>query len=304
MAVREIIQLGEKGGDLILKKFQQINKQKEKFIKPAIAKLASMYDKGQEPEKKPETESEKASAIIKSNANAAANGLNNLAKSASSFDPTRFSTGILDTVRGVANKAIIGAGGGAGGAWGRGLAEAATSITDSMAELINTGASMATNALSEIKASQISAIDTMTKESRMKFYGGDTLRNNDRLTTSEKSGVIENVASKFGKITPALSSLIDKLLSGNNDIQQASEIAAGNFQALGTDQGYFMQQISDSLGSLPPTMKQAIMTQLIPIAQPGINQQPQNLSDIQKSRAGLVTQDQENDKRKGFKNNS
>jgi len=296
MAIREIIQLGEKGGDIILKTFQRINTQKEKFAKPVTTKLASMYDKSKEPPKKPETETEKSAALIKEKARGASDELNNLAKSASSFNPTQFSMGILDTVRGVANKLAIGTGGALGGAWGKGAAEAATAVTDSMAELINTGAQMATNALSEIKNAQVSAIDTMQKESRFKYYGGGALAGNQRFTLAEKSGIVEAVSSRFGKVGSDLSKAIDKLLAGNTDMQQASEIASGNFQALGTDQGYFLQQISDSIGNLPPTMKQAIQAQLIPMAQGQLIQQPEEVTKIQESRAALNKQDLEAEK--------
>lgn len=289
--IREIIQLGEKGGDIILKTFQKINVQKEKFKKPAKLPITTtQVPKAPDGEQEPELK--KSSSGFAKNVEKATSGLNKLASSASSFDPTRFTTGVLDTMRGLANKSIIGLAGAVGGERGKSIAEATTSATDAVAELINTGASMATNSLSEIKNAQSQAIETLQKQSRMTQLGGETLSGKG-YTVQEKSSIIESVVSRFGKIGKPLEAAINNLYKGSVDFQQALDVASGNFQALGTDQGYFLQNIMDSVGSLPPTLKQAMMAQMLPMAK--INKQPQEITDIQASRAAMNNQDILND---------
>jgi len=367
MPIREIIQLGEKGGDLILKKFENIRKQKEKFsehakfksiqekesvtidkkteqikksvdtaksenaikpeqiakdqekpktlediikkedaainkfkkladlknkfLKPGILKMGIgiesllMKDK-KEPQKPEQPEQQKEERRYVQGIRNASNELKGLANSASSLDPTQFTTGVIDSMKGVTQKfasAIPVFGGVISG------------MADYAGEMTKIGANMATNSLNAIKSAQNSAIDTLEKRGRIQYLGGrETI--GQQYSLQEQSAIIEQVASKFGRFqNTALAGTIKKLFENAPDIQQATAIAAGDYKSLGTDKGYFLQQISDSLGNLPPSMGQEIQNQLLQqfVTPEGKKELNTDLArDQRQTRAMLTTQDQ------------
>jgi len=339
MAIREIIQLGEKGGDMILKTFQRINTQKEKFSQPATVKsntskepkpvsgqekpkifedtikkediainkfkkLADLKNKFLKPgilkiglgieslltkekkelpePEKPERENRRYIQGVKS----ASDELKGLANSASSLDPTQFTTGVIDSMKNVTQKfsSAIPV-----------LGSVLSGMADYAGEMTKIGANMATNSLNAIKHAQSAAIDTLEKRGRIEYLGGrETI--GKQYSLQEQSAIIEQVASRFGKFQGTkLSGTINELFKNAPDIQQATAIAAGDYKSLGTDKGYFLQQISDSLGNLPPSMGQEIQNQLLQqfVTPEGKKELNTDLArDQRQTRAMLTTQDQ------------
>jgi len=289
MAIHEIIQLGVKGGDLILKQFAKINKEKEKFKTPAqtkvgagfpsrvppgtetkedefLNKFGNILKKFKKPElippegEKPEDKEEKnLKDQIANKSRKVADGLNNLAASATSLDPTRFTSGLIDAVGDMTSKfassiPVVG-----------GFLSAMGGYATEMTKM---SSGMAANSLSMIKNAQSVAIDTMEKRGRAAYFGGGTLQNKG-YALAERSGIVESIASKYGKFVGSnLEKSVNRLFANNPDIEQATAVAGGNFRALGTDKGYFLQQISDSLGNLPPSMSQELQSQLLDTIQP------------------------------------
>jgi len=251
MAVREIIQLGEKGGDLILKTFQRINTQKEKFIKPATTKIGTKISAPGVPGQEKETT--KQQTELSQKAGKAANELNALANSAASLNPQALISGAIDSVTRVTEH----------------LSQAVPYI----GQALSATADMAANSLSAIKNAQLSAMDTLQKQGRNEYFGGGTFKGNQNYSLSEQSNMIEAISAKFGKFgqNKDLVNAINNLYKNNPDIQQATAVASGNYAALGTDKGYFMQQIMDSMGNLPPSMMQSIQAQLLPMAEQELN---------------------------------
>jgi len=87
------------------------------------------------------------------------------------------------------------------------------------------------------------------------------------MSVNEQRGIVEALGTQYGRFSLEFKDALRTLYSNKDgqafDIKQTTALAQGNFEALGTDQGFFMQKIANSLQSLPPSAKQALMPQLI-----------------------------------------
>jgi hypothetical protein len=97
---------------------------------------------------------------------------------------------------------------------------------------------------------------------------------------SEKYGIQEKYTSKwsneemamlrtslgqaYGKIQQPLADAINQFTIDNKfDPNALARVAAGNWRSTGTDTGWFLQQITDSLGDVPPTIAQKLQASLL-----------------------------------------
>lgn len=123
-------------------------------------------------------------------------------------------------------------------------------------------------------AAQINA-DTADAQNRAKnllggqggnFARGQWLQERIDLGTNTQRALIEGMGEKYGIIQDhLLRSTKDLFGSGKDsiDAKQAQSIAMGNFSALGTDEGWFLDKISSQFSQLPPTMRQELTAGLI-----------------------------------------
>lgn len=87
------------------------------------------------------------------------------------------------------------------------------------------------------------------------------------INKGEQAGITQSITSSMGKMSEEFQKEAGKLFVSKDgtksyDVTQATSLAQGNFSALGTDKGFFMQQISSGFQGLPPSMKQKLTSQM------------------------------------------
>lgn len=98
------------------------------------------------------------------------------------------------------------------------------------------------------------------------FARGQWLQDRIDLGTGTQRAIIEGLGAKYGIVqNHLLSSVKDLFGKGQNavDVKQAQQLAMGNFAALGTDEGWFLEKVSSQFAALPPSMRQELTAGLI-----------------------------------------
>ena len=117
------------------------------------------------------------------------------------------------------------------------------------------------------------------------------------ISKTEQAAFVNAVSSSMGNLSNDFQKSISTLMEKNGkatDVNQAQSLAQGNFSALGNDKGFFMQQISSGFGGLPPSMKQALTSQMFDMIEPddlyeqkdvGIRGQMKRFDELDRSNA-------------------
>jgi hypothetical protein len=97
--------------------------------------------------------------------------------------------------------------------------------------------------------------------------GNVTRKGRSDIGKAEQAGIASAISGSMGKVTNEFAQEVGKLFVSEDgkkkyDVAQSTELAKGNFGALGTDKGFFMQQISNGFGAMPPSMKQKLTSQM------------------------------------------
>lgn len=233
--VDALLQLGVRGKDLVLSTFKKINKEKKEFSKPSKANVSAKEETAKEESK------------LGSAAKGAGAAIMDLAKSASTLDPSA----VLHSVTSSLGKAISAI-----------PIPLISGVGEAIAEAGSLAINAATGSVSAVKSALGTALETYEKQSRIKSLGGSNL-NNSNLTLGQQSAVVEGAANRFGKISKEYGNTIKGLIDANVDLQQTMALTQGNFMSLGSDKGFFYQQIANQFSGLPPTIAQTLNNQLI-----------------------------------------
>lgn len=97
--------------------------------------------------------------------------------------------------------------------------------------------------------------------------GGGNFTGRVDLDVNSQRALAEALGEKYGVVQKPLQEAIKELYRSDNgravDVNQAQALAQGQFSALGTDKGFFLQKIGDQLQGLPPSMRQAMTASLL-----------------------------------------
>lgn len=240
-----ILQVGIKGTDIVMSALNKSNALKDKFSKPAKATIGTV---GASSDLSKTVETQKQENKLGEASKAAGNELLGLARAASTLDPGTTLTAITSTL-------------------GRAAAALPVPIISGFAaaaaEVASAGIAAASGALSAVKSAIPVAIDTAEKRGRQAFFGGGAFKGNERLSLGEQSAVLEGAVAKFGKFNNNFASSVNRLVKGNVDLQQLQQVTSGNFNALGTDKGFFLNKIASQFSGLPPSIAQELQSQLM-----------------------------------------
>jgi hypothetical protein len=241
--VTGIIQVGVKGSDIVMSTLSKANALKDKLTKPGKISLSASTGAASDLQKKQEEKENKFGDTAKT----VGEGLKTVAQGMASLNPAQLMSGVAKASAD-ALASIMPIGG-----------EAVKAVGEATGMIIQAG----TGAMTAIKNAQSSAIDTMEKKGRQQFFGGGKIfGGGSNLSVSEQAQVLDSVTSKFGKVGDKFGASIKRLLDANKDVSQVSAVAGGNFNALGTDKGFFMNKIASQFSGLPPTLAQGLMSQL------------------------------------------
>lgn len=256
--ITEVLGLGIKGQDLVLSTLKKIQKQKDQFKQPvktafnlagmAKAAMSVAGGIGKQPPPGSAEESDKlARQQEKENE-----------RQKYSWDTAKndIKTGI-GAVGGMDTKALI-----------TGLGHSLDVWTVGISGILAEMGGAAITFKDKIRQSASLVADTAALDQSInKFGAGDFLRNRSDTTAAERGGIADAIRSSMGKSTDVFKNALEKLYTGPGgkayDVRETTALAQGNYSELGTDTGFFMQQISDSLRGLPPSIRQAVNAQLL-----------------------------------------
>lgn len=82
-------------------------------------------------------------------------------------------------------------------------------------------------------------------------------------TPTDKAQFTQTVFSAFGKPTEKLSQAINDLIKENKNVEQFTQVAGGNWSALGTDEGAILQNITNGFAGALPSVRQELHAELL-----------------------------------------
>jgi len=274
------VSIGVKGQNVVLKNIDKIKKEANKLskLKPildmgkgnilkAMASVKSIagqfftkelpaqpVNPEQEKEKK---QQEKSNNKFQSGVNKFYGGANNILQSSKNFDPVA-----------LAQTAITGTGKAAGA-----IASAIPAVggylkdlPPALAEATNSMVSMGVGALEMAKRAASGQWELQSRNATVKYYGGGNVRkeaDNIEISRNEYANLMMKVASSNGRLNSSLKEMITDLAK-TKDTEQLGNVASGNFASIGTTKGWIAQQMMDSMGNVPPEIRQKMMSALLP----------------------------------------
>lgn len=259
--MKEILGLGISGAELILRQLKKINKAKDDFKKPAAFKASAAIQrifapKGPSGEPVTPTEPKKVSPEEKTKTKEYDRGkeVGGAAKEAGQAVGNLEGTAL--TQAGI--KGITALGGPVGLVVG---------------EIVNRIIDAATAFRDKVKQAASIHADTLDAQNTAIRYAGKGFEEYIKSSRSDldrntQRAIISGLGTQYGRFTEEFRGQIEKLfgqkINGKYaDLGETSALAGGNFAALGTDKGFFMQKIANSLSDLPPSIKQKLMGQLL-----------------------------------------
>jgi hypothetical protein len=296
--IEEVLSLGVKGDDLVLSQLQKIQEQKEKFSRPSeVSVTAATGNTAQTPGpgQKQAPQETKAQGVFKNNLDAVKGQKEALNKGFEKSQkkeapeketptkPTKEKEDqeekkkSSDSFKELAQGAITAAKSlstlSAGSAL-RGAASLANLIPFYGDQIAAVGQGIITAAESfRANVESAARINLDTAESRSRIgnlvqgSGGGNFTGRVDLDLNSQRALAETLGAKFGTVQRPLQDAIQELFRDRDgrgvDVTQATQLAQGNFNALGTDKGFFLQKIADQLGSLPPSFRQSIQADLL-----------------------------------------
>lgn len=113
-------------------------------------------------------------------------------------------------------------------------------------------------------------------------------------TPTDKAQLIASLASAYGKVQEPLATAINGLITQGKNVEQLTQVASGNWGALGTDKGAIFQQISDSFAGALPSVKQRLQAALL--TQYGGELESEKGSDLARRRATASSWEQQGER--------
>lgn len=251
------VSLGVKGQEVVLKTIDKITKKSKdlsklkptlnldklanflKSIKSNIAAQPPLALGMKEDEKKKKKEDDKSSRKQEKNVNKFGSAVSNFARGVADFDP---SSAIQSGLSSLAKIAIAGI--------PFAIAGAALGI--------------ATKTIGMAKAYTGAQYGLTKRNVAAQYYGGNIEFKRGRWSNEEMAMLRTGIGQAYGRIQQPLADAINEFTKTNQfDPTALMKVAAGNWRATGTDTGWMLQKITDSLGDLPPSIAQKFQASLL-----------------------------------------
>lgn len=273
------VSIGVKGQAAVLKNIDKVKKEAKSLskiksnidlgkgnISKAMSGMKSMASvmgiTGQSAE--PSAAEKKQDKIQKDNTNKFQNGINkfnnganNILASSKNFDPVALAqTAITGT--GKAFGAIAAAIPAVGGYL--------KDLPPALAEATNSMVSMGVGALEMAKQAASGQWGLQSRNATVKYFGGGNVNDeasNAGVSNNEYANLMMKVASSNGRLSKELKDMVTELAK-TSDTEQLGNLASGNFASTGTTKGWIAQQVMDSMGNVPPEIRQKMTAALLP----------------------------------------
>lgn len=265
--ISEIIQLGIRGDKLVTQQLKRIQDAKKKLALPEIVKLGLSLKLQKAPTGKEISEMTEQKTLGEG-------APPEQGKPSEEDRPpeARRAGGIKESVFSAARGAMTMDTAG----FLAGLGKSASLVTAGASELVATFG-QATLALKDrIRESFRTVSETESIRKTAAYYTGEEnflrpdkaneFKSRRDISRSEQREIIEALSSSYGRFSEDFRQQMQQFFGTSGkpyDVRQSTALAQGNFEALGTDQGFFMQKIASSIQNLPPSIKQKLMPQLL-----------------------------------------
>ena len=265
-----LVSIGIKGQDAVLKTIDKVKKQGDKLSKGQLTldfgkglkksisssrtggSVPSIPDLTGQPPSPAQKETEKKNSTIADKFNRAAGTIGNasvrFAQSAASLDPVSMIQGVTSAAAKIA------------GGWSV-FGFSAQGATEGLGDLMNAGVSMASGAVDSAKRSAAGQYGLSTRNAMTSYYGGDRIAQRS-MSNAERAELVASIAGSYGRIKKPMQDAINSL-SGSKDTGALARVASGDWRSTGTDKGWINQLITDSMGDLPPSIKQRMQAMLL-----------------------------------------
>ena len=134
-------------------------------------------------------------------------------------------------------------------------------LPEGIAALSNTTLSMAKNSVDMAKQSTLAYHQLADRNAATAHYGGN-VKNSGQLSRAEMAGLVGAVSGSMGVVQEPLAAEISKLMS-TKDTGALARVSAGDWESTGTNKGWILQQITNGMSGMPPSVKQAIQASLL-----------------------------------------
>jgi len=141
------------------------------------------------------------------------------------------------------------------------MAPVGGALIEAAGEIFNVAVDMGKSSLDMAKQSVSAYHQLADRNASTKYYGGNKV-NQAFMSNNEKAMLISQISSSYGRIQQPLADEINKLV-GTKDTRALGRVAAGNWESTGTDKGWMLQQISNGLEGLPPSVRQKFQSSLL-----------------------------------------
>lgn len=267
------VSIGVKGQDVVLSTVNKIKKESSNLskLKPALdlgkgisskvmagVKSIPGLDKltGQAPspgapspeEKKSEKKEEENTKKFGKSADTIGKAMTTFSNAAGTLDPVSLMSGVSSAIGGALSGVSI-------------MGFSLGNLPKGLADMNNALVNMASGALSMAKQSASATYGLMNRDVTSAYYGGGGINNNG-MSNPEKAALVSAISGSFGIIKKPLQDLVNELSQGKNTAA-LTRVAAGDWQSTGTDKGWMLQQITNQLAGLPPSIAQKFQTELL-----------------------------------------
>ena len=303
MSVESVISLGIKGSDLVSSQLKKLQKQKTDLSKKSDVKLGSKLET-----RRAERKEEKAAGVrlptkaereFRAGTETAESAKAEKEKDKEKDKPgayeTQVKTGLANAKSQAASSVLSLDGGNLAKAGMGAVASLIPVIGSQVADALNFAVDAMKAFKDKIKQQAGIVADTQSKVNEITnsfkkgakaktfedFIGFDSTdkagkkvrQGRSDLTKGDQAAIITAISSSMGKVSDDFGKEVSKLFISENgktkyDVSQSTELAKGNFSALGNDKGFFMQQISSGFSGLPPSMKQKLTSQMFGMLDP------------------------------------
>lgn len=266
-----LVTLGMKGQNIVLSQMDKIRKKGKDLTKKKTIDLTAKASAGQAPAPNPQQEKsdkkreksdktqERSTNKFKRSAETVNNAMNRFAGAAATLDPTATIQGATSAVaKAVGGVSIMG--------------NNISGLVSGIADIANTMLGMAKNTVDVAKQSASQMYGLQQRNTTVGHYGGGSVNAEAAaagMSNSEYSSMMMRVIASNGKIDTSLRTMVTELAK-TKDVAQLGNVASGNFESVGTNKGWMMQQIFDGMGNVPPEIRQKMMKSLLPKIQDDI----------------------------------
>ena len=134
-------------------------------------------------------------------------------------------------------------------------------LPEGIAAMTNSAVSMAKNSIDMAKQATAAYSQLASRNAARSFYGGN-VEDTNQISRNEMSMLVDSISGSMGKIQKPLADELNKL-TGTKDTKALARAGAGDWESTGSDKGWLLQQMSNGMSGMPPSIKQQFQASML-----------------------------------------